>query len=626
MTGSGTQADPYIIYNVADLQDVNNDLDAYYELASDIDASATISWNGGSGFIPLGNFSPTDFQGHLDGRGYTISDLFMDWDTPNVGLFSGLSSGAEVKNVNLVDVDITGSGGRVGGLAAWNYGTIENCSVTGTVSAGSKEEIGGLVGYNNGGTISKCYSQASVSGSKKTGGLVGRLESGTVSDSYATGSVTGTDKPGGLISEMSDDVYRCYSTGYVTGTGKGGLIGDKKAGTCSYSYWDTQTSGCSSSDGGTGKTTVEMKQQATFETWDFITVWGIVEDVSYPFLRCFIKTHTRTLTVDTLLQFISTKALVIDGLLRQTDTKAVSVDALLRKSSTKEVTTDSKIIERNSKALTADAYLRKTFVKQLAVDTVVVERLVKTASIDGFLRATVTKQITTNALTKAAFSRQVTVDGLLEQVGTKTLTANALLQVTSSAAITANATIVIRYTKTLSSDALVRPAASKQLVVDAYLRKTGTKAVIADGLVELGGVKAITVDALLRQTITKTFVADAFVRKTGVKALGADAILEAFTCTSYGIPFRYDAANWHSEIKFYFEVYMRASSGTVYAILYNKTEQVKVTTSQVSTSSPEFQRLRSPELTLIDGKTYRAQFCKAAANTGEFLGAQLIAI
>jgi len=158
MTGSGTQADPYIIYNVTDLQNVNNDLDAYYELANDIDASATSSWNGGSGFRPLGNFSSTDFQGHLDGKGYAISDLFMDWNTPNVGLFSGLSSGAEVKNVNLVDADITGSSGRVGGLAAWNYGTIESCSVTGTISAGSKEEIGGLVGYNNGGTISKSLS------------------------------------------------------------------------------------------------------------------------------------------------------------------------------------------------------------------------------------------------------------------------------------------------------------------------------------------------------------------------------------------------------------------------------------------------------------------------------------
>jgi len=197
---------------------------------------------------------------------------------------------------------------------------------------------------------------------------------------------------------------------------------------------------------------------------------------------------------------------------------------------------------------------------------------------------------------------------------------------TSSKQVTAGAKIISRQISTFTADSFLRAVFTRDIAVDGFLQKTSTKSVIADGLVELSGAKTISVDALLRQTVTKTFIADAFVRKTEIKPLDVDAVLEAFTCVCYGMPFRYDTANWHGEIKFYFEVYMRASNGTVYATLYNETDQVKVTTSQVSTSNSEFQRLRSPEFTLIDGKTYRAQFCKVAANTGEFLGAQLIAI
>jgi len=70
MTGSGTQADPYIIYAVNDRQDIELDLTSYYELANDIDASDTVTWNGGEGFVPI-----TSFEGQLDGKGHKIVNL-----------------------------------------------------------------------------------------------------------------------------------------------------------------------------------------------------------------------------------------------------------------------------------------------------------------------------------------------------------------------------------------------------------------------------------------------------------------------------------------------------------------------------------------------------------------------
>jgi len=289
MTGSGTQGNPYIIYNVTDLQNVNNDKDAWYELANDIDASATSGWNGGDGFYPLGGHSATGFEGHFDGKGYTISDLFIDRNSEYVGLFGGIKNTADVKNVNLVDADITtGDKNWAGGIAGWNEGTIEACSVTGSVTS-DRDEIGGLVGYNKG-TISKSYSEASVSGDRKCGGFVGRHNDGQISDCYARGSVSGSEDPGGFIGENRANVDRCYSTGYVTGSGKGGFVATSDGGDCDYCYWDTQTSGCSSSDGGTGKTTSQMKQQSTFSTWNFSTVWKIVQNITpgllQPMLCC----------------------------------------------------------------------------------------------------------------------------------------------------------------------------------------------------------------------------------------------------------------------------------------------------------------------------------------------------
>jgi hypothetical protein len=150
------------------------------------------------------------------------------------------------------------------------------------VTAGSGDRVGGLVG--DAVFISYCYSTGAVVGHDYVGGLSGSAMA--LNDSYCTGSVTGNNKVGGLVGYViPGDITNCYSTGTVTGdTEVGGLVGDPDA-TAISSYWDTETSVQATSPAGEGKSTAEMKRKATFVDWDFETIWGIEEGVSYPFFR-----------------------------------------------------------------------------------------------------------------------------------------------------------------------------------------------------------------------------------------------------------------------------------------------------------------------------------------------------
>jgi len=184
----------------------------------------------------------------------------------------------------------------VGGLVGFNHygGTVSNSHSTGTVTGGAS--VGGLVGFNLAGTVSYSYSTSSVTGNS-SGGLVG-FNAGTVGNSYSTGSVTGYAIVGGMVGGNTGTVDNSYSTGRVTGSEYvGGLVGYKLKGIVSNSFWDTETSGQSTSAGGTGKTTAEMQDVTTFSgaMWDIIAVanpstrnpsyiWNIVDDETYPFL------------------------------------------------------------------------------------------------------------------------------------------------------------------------------------------------------------------------------------------------------------------------------------------------------------------------------------------------------
>jgi hypothetical protein len=294
MPGSGTEADPYIIDDATDLKDVEDDMDAYYELANDIDL-------GDSNFEPIGydtGWSSTAFEGHFDGKGYkiyngSIGSDGVDYSSDNfIGIFA--YNEGTIQNVSVDGVNVIGNF-YVAGLAGYNDGTIENCYATGDV-AGS-DYIGGLLGANYG-TIENCYATGDVAGSDYIGGLVG-YNKGTIENCYVTGDVDGSNYIGGLVGYNDQGIIRySYSTGKPTGTsGVGGLVGDKIT-SGDYedtdNYWDTTTSETTTSAMGTGKTTTQMQDIDTFVgNWDMVTeanhdgdeataVWFIDDGNDYP--------------------------------------------------------------------------------------------------------------------------------------------------------------------------------------------------------------------------------------------------------------------------------------------------------------------------------------------------------
>ena len=195
----------------------------------------------------------------------------------------------------------------VGGLVGANHGIITNCYTIGNTT--SHRRLGALAGSNEG-TISNCYSMGSVSGDRFVGGLVGQNGGtysgregmafpGDIDNCYSRCSVTGTAIIGGLVGYNNvGTITKCHATGRVMGTvDVGGLVGAGNrlefwSEEVTFSFWDTQTSGQVTSDGGTGKTTAEMQRERTFTDagWDFVDetangtedIWWILEGQSYP--------------------------------------------------------------------------------------------------------------------------------------------------------------------------------------------------------------------------------------------------------------------------------------------------------------------------------------------------------
>lgn len=187
-----------------DLQGMRGNLSRRYALGTNIDATATSTWNGGAGFIPVGQ-SNAMFTGTLDGLGHSITNLTINFPgSLNIGLFGYVGSGGTLKNVGLVGGSVIGHS-TVGALAGMNNGgSISSSYATGTVTSAGTGTVGGLVGYNFG-SINSSYATGAVSGAKNVGGLVGFSSSSTgISDSYATGTVTGTSNVGGLVGYVSN--------------------------------------------------------------------------------------------------------------------------------------------------------------------------------------------------------------------------------------------------------------------------------------------------------------------------------------------------------------------------------------------------------------------------------------
>ena len=203
----------------------------------------------GKGWTPIGTSFDNSYKGTFDGGGHTITGLTVTTNDQFVGLFGYLNRAGTVKNVVMEGIQITSNHmfGCTGGVVGYSWGTIENCSVSGSVSG--TDCVGGVVGSQKAGSIIGCCTSATVKGTHYVGGVVGE-KWGTMTACYATGNVTleiASQKNlygGGVVGlNGGSRVLACYATGNVTSTGSstgnvhiGGLFGDSYT-TVTACYW-----------------------------------------------------------------------------------------------------------------------------------------------------------------------------------------------------------------------------------------------------------------------------------------------------------------------------------------------------------------------------------------------------
>ena len=230
----------------------------------------------GKDWTPIGTSFDNSYTGTFDGGGHTITGLTITTKDQFVGLFGYLNRVGTVKNVVMEGIQITSNHmfGNTGGVAGFSWGTIENCSVSGSVS-GTKC-VGGVVGAQKAGSITGCSSSATVKGTVDVGGVAGE-KWGSMTACYATGNVTlEIDSPknlsgGGLVGfNGGSSVLACYATGNVTSTGSstgnvhiGGFLGDNYT-TVTACYWKNNHE---QGIGYNNKVTEATKVDGTDVTW-----------------------------------------------------------------------------------------------------------------------------------------------------------------------------------------------------------------------------------------------------------------------------------------------------------------------------------------------------------------------
>ena len=267
--GSYTVTSADGLMNIAELvnggkSDINITLD------TDIDLT-------GKDWTPIGTDYDNSYKGTFDGGGHTITGLTFTTNDEYAGLFGWLNRAGTVKNVVMEGVQITSNqiyGGSIGGVVGYSWGTIENCSVSGSVSG--TVYVGGVVGAQIDGSITGCSSSATVKGMVDVGGVVGQTNGGaTLTACYATGNVIIEIDPvknisgGGLVGmNGGNGLLACYATGNVTSTGSStgnvhifGLLGDNYT-TVTACYWkNNQERGYKTAPEST-------KVDGTYVTWE----------------------------------------------------------------------------------------------------------------------------------------------------------------------------------------------------------------------------------------------------------------------------------------------------------------------------------------------------------------------
>ena len=240
----------YTVYNANGLMNIaelvnGGKTDINITLTADIDLT-------GKDWTPIGTDYDNSYKGTFDGGGHTITGLTFTTNDEFAGLFGWLNRAGTVKNVVMEGVQITSNqiyGGSIGGVAGYSWGTIENCSVSGSVSG--TVYVGGVVGAQIDGSITGCSSSATVKGTVDVGGVAGQTNGGaTLTACYATGNVTLEIDPkkniaGGSLVGMNagSSLLACYATGNVTSTGSstgyvhiGGFLGNNYT-TVTACYW-----------------------------------------------------------------------------------------------------------------------------------------------------------------------------------------------------------------------------------------------------------------------------------------------------------------------------------------------------------------------------------------------------
>ena len=264
----------YTVYNADGLlawnEAAQKDRSINCTLTADIDLT-------GKDWTPIGTNYDNSYTGTFDGGGHTITGLTFTTNDKYVGLFGWLNKAGTVKNVVMEGVQITSNqiyGGSIGGVAGYSWGTIENCSVSGSVSG--TVYVGGVVGVQIDGSITGCSSSATVKGMVDVGGVAGQTNSdATLTACYATGNVIIEIDPvknisgGGLVGfNGGKGVRACYATGNVTSTGSStgnvhifGLLGDNYT-TVTACYWkNNQERGYKTAPEST-------KVDGTYVTWE----------------------------------------------------------------------------------------------------------------------------------------------------------------------------------------------------------------------------------------------------------------------------------------------------------------------------------------------------------------------
>lgn len=278
MIGSGTIASPYQVTTAVEFNSIRNNLSAHYILMNDIDLASYAN------FVPIGS-STARFTGTVDGNGFKIKNFKVSRNATYTGLF-GYIDGGTIKRLGVVDANVNSQSSNYSGIIVGQIigsTLIDQCYSKNSILNGQYGQ-GGIVGWHAGGTISNCWSNASITSLGRIGGISGNIvqESCRIVNSYTYSPLTSSLYIGGLI---------------------GSLAAGVTSGIAFNSYWNTDI--YPTSDAGTGYTTAQFADSSNFSSWDS-SIWGFAD---YPYLKVFgvpsLPAKKQTVTVKSYSELFS---------------------------------------------------------------------------------------------------------------------------------------------------------------------------------------------------------------------------------------------------------------------------------------------------------------------------------